>query len=62
MIEFIKIFLFLLGFFVVGAASLAGIVFIAEWIAGSMEGVLFAVVFTLLLLLAIAAVLSIACR
>ena len=62
MIDFIKIFLSLLGAFVIGAAILTGIVFIAGWIAGSTEGVLFAVVFTLLLLLAIAAILSIALR
>lgn len=50
MITFIKIFLSLLAAFVIGAAILVGIVFVAELIVGSTEGVLFGVVFTLLLL------------
>lgn len=62
MITFIKIFLSLLAAFVIGAAILVGIVFVAELIVGSTEGVLFGVVFTLLLLLAIAAIFSIAFR
>lgn len=62
MIPFIKIFLFLLAAFVIGVAIPVGIVFVAELIVGSTEGVLFGVVFDLLLLLAIAAILSIALR
>ena len=62
MITFIKIFLSLLAAFVIGVAILVGIVFVAELIVGSTEGVLFGVVFTLLLLLAIAAIFLIAFR
>lgn len=62
MITFIKIFLFLLAAFVIGVAILVGIVFVAELIVGSTECVLFVVVFTLLLLLAIAAIFLIAFR
>lgn len=59
---FIKIFLSLLAAFVIGVAIPVGIVFVAELIVGSTDGVLFGVVFALLSLLAIAAILSIALR
>lgn len=59
---FIKIFLSLLAAFVIGVAIILGIVFVAELIVGSTDGVLFGGVFTLLLLLAIAAIFSIALR